>query len=203
ITPLADLDMFNAIFLPILLNFDPFITGGVATTAMADDVDSAIENWIDTLHRHYFSLAALATEEVDNIDQQERFTRLVARVPKAPLLTLGMLIVLAILLNGSILVMSVWGTSLRKTHPKQVVVSIAGLAANMFESEVADPGHAVSDTWDLFKESKDESSSTRIGISENLAGGHHFVAFIAQGAGVKNIVLDGDSEPREELGERK
>jgi hypothetical protein len=98
-----------------------------------------------------------------------------------------MLIVFSILFNGFILVMSLCGTSLGKTHPKQVIVSIAGLAANMFESEVANTEHAANDIWDLFEESKDQSPSTRIGISENSAGGHHLVAFVAQGAGVKEV----------------
>ena len=203
ITRLDDLDLFNAIFTPMLMSFDPFIAGEAATTAMSKDAESALENWIDTLHRHYLSLAAIATEEVDNIDQQERYTRLVARIPKAPLFTLGMLIVLSIIFNVFVLVNSLWKTSLRKTNPKQVIVSIAGLAANTFESKVANNGHAVSDTWDLFEESKEESPSTRIGLSENLAGGHHFVAFVAQDVGVKELVLNGDSEAQEYLRERK
>jgi len=137
ITPLDNLDMFNAIFEPMLMSFDPFMAGGAATTAMSNDAESALENWIDALHRHYFSLAAIATEEVDNIDQQERYTRLVARIPKAPLFTLGMLIVISIIFNVCVLVNSLWKTSLGKTHSKQVIVSIAGLAANTFEGKAA------------------------------------------------------------------
>jgi hypothetical protein len=34
ITPLDNLDLLNAIYLPVLLNHDPLITGGAATTAM-------------------------------------------------------------------------------------------------------------------------------------------------------------------------
>ncbi|KUJ17119.1 uncharacterized protein LY89DRAFT_540798, partial [Mollisia scopiformis] len=180
ITPLDDQDMANAIFLPALLDFDPFLTSGAAITAMSDDVDSALENWIDTLHKHYLSFAAIAVDEVDNIDQQERFTRLVARIPKAPLFTLATLIVLSIIFNGSILGVSLWKTSLGKTHSKQVIVSVAGLAANIFEHELAKTGPAIGNVWDLFEESKEESPSSRVGISENSAGGHHFVTFVAQ-----------------------
>lgn len=178
IAPLDNLDLINAILLPSMMNYDPFITWGAATTAMSNDIGSAIENWIDTLHMHYLSFAAIAVEEVDNLDQQERFTRLVARIPKAPLFTLGMLILLSMLFNAVILGMAIWRTSLVKANPKQMMVSIAGLAANTFESEVADNGHAVNDIWDRFEESKEESPSTRIGIGENPAGGHRFVAFV-------------------------
>jgi hypothetical protein len=62
-----------------------------------------------------------------------------------------------------------------------MIISVAGLAANSFDDRVASTGRGVSDKWNLFEESKEDSPSTRIGISENSAGGHHFVAFVAQG----------------------
>jgi hypothetical protein len=60
-----------------------------------------------------------------------------------------MLIVISIVFNVYILVVSLWGTSLGKTHPKQVVVSIAGLAANAFEKYVVNTGNAVRDMGPL------------------------------------------------------
>jgi hypothetical protein len=132
------------------------------------------------LHKSYLSLAAIATVEVDDIDQQERYSRLIPRIPEAPLLTLGMLLVLSIVFNIFILVMSLYRTSLSKTHPKQISFSIAGLTATTFDNKVASTGNAVDDLWDLFEESKEESPSTRVGIDENLAGGHHFVSFVDQ-----------------------
>jgi hypothetical protein len=197
ITPLDNLDLAKAVYQAILYNFDPLFAGGAAMTAMADDINSALENWIDTWHRSYLALAAIATTEVDNIDQQQRFSRLVARIPKAPLFTLGILLVLSIFFNSFILFKSLWRINLGKTHPKQMIISIAGLAANSFDGKVANTVHAVSDKWNLFEESKEDSPSTRIGISENSAGGNHLVAFVAQSDSEKDND-QGESRSRED-----
>jgi hypothetical protein len=202
ITPLDNLDLAKAVYQATLYNFDPLFAGGAAMTAMADDIDSALENWINTWHQGYLALAAIATTEVDNIDQQQRFSRLVARIPKAPLFTLGILLVLSILFNSFILFKSLWKTNLGKTHPKQMIISIAGLAATSFDGKVASTGDVVSDKWNLFEESKEDSPSTRIGISENSAGGHHFVAFVAQGDSEKDHD-QGGSRSREDQRGRK
>jgi hypothetical protein len=186
IAPLDNLDLAKAVYQATLYNFDPLFASGAAMTAMSDDIPSALEIWIDTWHKRYLALAAIATTEADNIDQQQRFSTLVARIPKAPLYTLGILLVLSILFNSFILFKSLWRTDLSKMHPKQIIISVAGLAANSFDNKMADTGHVVSDKWNLFEESKEDSPSTRIGISENSAGGHHFVAFVAQGDSEKD-----------------
>jgi len=176
-SPLNNLDLVNAIFLPTLYNFDPFLTSGAATTATVDNRESALENWIDTWHKHYLSLAVLAVEPANNLDQQQRYSRLVARIPKAPLLTLGVLLLLSILFNAWVLFHSLRRTDLRATRPKQEIISIAGLAASAFDKNVTNHGQPVNKAWDLFEESKEETMSTRVGIGENPVGGHRFVAF--------------------------
>ncbi|EHK96233.1 hypothetical protein M7I_8087 [Glarea lozoyensis 74030] len=176
-SPLNNLDLVNAIFLPTLYNFDPFLSSGAATTATVDNRESALENWIDTWHRHYLSLAVLAVEPADNLDQQQRYSRLVARIPKAPLLTLGVLLLLSILFNAWVLFHSLRRTDLRATQPKQEIISIAGLAASAFDKNVTNRGQPVNVAWDLFEGSKEETMSTRVGIGENPVGGHRFFAF--------------------------
>jgi hypothetical protein len=203
ITPLHSLELINAIYSPSLLNYNPYITSGAAITATADDSDAALENWIDTLHKHYLSFAAIATKQKGNIAKQRRSTRLVARIPKSALLTLGMLLVLSILFNSFILLTSLWRTSLKKTHAKQVVVSIAGLAASRFDDKAANAKPAVKEVWDLFEERKEQSPSTRIGIRENVAGNHQFVTFFASAIGGKEDDLSGDVAFRDQPSLRK
>ena len=191
ISPLDSLDLMNAIFLPTLYNFDPFLTSGAGTTATLDDRELALENWIDTWHRHYLSLAVLAVEPAKNLDQQQRYSRLVARIPKAPLMTLGTLLLLSIMFNAWVLFHSLRRTDLRVSRPKQEMISIAGLAASAFDKNVTDHGQPVSKAWDLFQESKEETMSTRVGIGENPVGGHRFVAF---SAGLGDLIAAGRAE---------
>jgi hypothetical protein len=190
-SPLNNLNLVNAIFLPTLYNFDPYLTSGAATTATVDDRESALENWIDTWHRHYLSLAVLAVESANNLDQQQRYSRLVARIPKAPLLTLGVLLLLSIVFNSWVLFHSLRRTDLRVTQPKQEIISIAGLAASAFDQNVTNHGQPVNKAWDLFEESKEETMSTRVGIGENPVEGHRFVVF---SAGLRDPNIEGRIE---------
>ncbi|KAH7402841.1 hypothetical protein BKA66DRAFT_578240 [Pyrenochaeta sp. MPI-SDFR-AT-0127] len=180
VSSLDNLDVANAIFLPAMMDWDPFLNSGAATVMTARTVESALESWVDTLHLHYLPFAAIVMDEVDNIAEQVRSPMLVARIPKAPLFTLGTLLVLSITFNCLILVASLWKTSLVRTHGKQLMVTIAGLAASKFDNTVSEKAAEIDSTWQLFTESDEKAPSTRVGINGNGAGGHHFVSFVGR-----------------------
>jgi hypothetical protein len=172
--PLENTAIANAIMQPAKMAWDPFLNSGAATTMTAGSVKSALESWVDTLHLHHLPFEAIVMDPVVNIAEQTRYPTLVARIPKAPLLTLATLLVLSILFNSFILIASLWKTSLAKTHRKQMMVTVAGLAASKFEDRNTSAADSI---WELFVESRPEVASKRVGLDDGADGIVRFVAY--------------------------
>tara|TARA_R110002003_G_scaffold1005_2_gene21957 strand:+ start:9885 stop:10910 length:1026 start_codon:yes stop_codon:yes gene_type:complete len=181
--PLQNTAVANAVLQPAMMAWNPFLNSGAATTMTARSVETALESWIDTLHLHHLPFAAIVMDEVDNIADQTRYPTLVARIPKAPLFTLATLLVLSIVFNSFILIASLWNTKLAQTHRKQLVVTVAGLAASKFEDTDAVRVETVDSAWQLFTESHSDVASKRIGLSDGTEENTQFVSFVSKSAG--------------------
>jgi hypothetical protein len=178
--PLQSLELMNAIYDPGNRNFNPYISSGAAATASANDANLELQNWMDTMHKDLLALAAIATEAADNLQQQSRSDRLLARIPKAPLFTLGMLLLISIAFNSWVVVSALWISKLKTTCSKQTIISVAGLAATVFDNRKMESGGAVTDVWNLFEESRGDAPSVRIGVLQNGNGGSRLVAYGGQ-----------------------
>ena len=123
-----------------------------------------------SFNRASLSVGASTLQPNDAIVAQERSTKLVTRIPKAPLYTLLLANMLFVALGIALAVLAIarGGGEVREIQAR---LSIEGLVASVFEGGRAKEG--VESVDDLFEE-KYGQESTRVGINNSAQGGYEY-----------------------------
>ncbi|KIW61169.1 hypothetical protein PV05_01326 [Exophiala xenobiotica] len=136
-----------------------------------NDTQQMADSWAKAYSKAALALSAGVMTGRADLEEQQRSTRLVARVPKAPLFSLvGLNSLYAIL--GVLLAVLALGSHPKETNELRERLSISGLVAACFEGESADK--AVNKKREMFAEYEGIDTG-RVGIEESgRHGGYVF-----------------------------
>ena len=125
-----------------------------------------------SFNRASLSVGASTLQPNDAIVAQERSTKLVTRIPKAPLYALVLANMLFVALGIALAVLAI-ARSGGEVREIQARLSIEGLVADIFEGRRAK--ERVESIGDLFKE-KYSKESTKVIIHNSAQGGYEYQA---------------------------
>ena len=150
---------------------DTTLANAAILASLNDNSQDLARTWSTIFSQAGIALSAGVMSPHQNLLEQPRTSRLVARVPKAPLFTLvGLNLSYAVV--GIILAFVAMSSKPRHTREVQARLSLAGLAAACFESRERNE-IAAKKMEDLFEER--DGGSERVGVVQTEQGGWGYV----------------------------